>query len=81
MRFDFFIFCELKQLHKYRVVCMMVGSSCSSMVEQRPPKPKVGGSSPLMDAFLFLHNFTSFLMYFISILLFMLNSSNLISFS
>ena len=29
-------------------------SSCSSMVEQRPPKPKVGGSIPLMDAF-FLH--------------------------
>jgi hypothetical protein len=26
-------------------------SSCSSMVDQRPPKPKVGGSIPLMGAF------------------------------
>ena len=32
-----------------RVICQ--ASSCSSMVEQRPPKPKVGGSIPLMDAF------------------------------
>ena len=26
-------------------------SPCSSMVEQRPPKPKVEGSIPFMDAF------------------------------
>ena len=26
-------------------------SPCSSMVEQRPPKPKVVGSIPIMDAF------------------------------
>ena len=27
-------------------------SPCSSMVEQRPPKPKVVGSIPITDAFL-----------------------------
>ena len=60
-----YVFLIIIFVHRDRKVRKVIEgqrSPCSSKVEQRPPKPKVEGSSPFMDVF-YLNTYLKYIIY------------------